>query len=230
MCLRHKPIAPHCLFNYSLCINNIRNKQQKHLIKIQLCAVCSFKDFVNMSAPASTEPKVCAQCKETITGQFLTALGESWHPDHFACEECKQPIKETKFHTNEGKPYCSECHVKLFAKTCFACDKPILDKCVQAMGTNWHEDHFICGGCKCKLVGTQFMDVKGAPFCQKCYLSKHADRCKGCSKPIADKAVVALDAKWHQMCFRCSKCEKPIMKDQSYKLDAKTGKPHCVKC
>lgn len=124
-----------------------------------------------MSAPASTEPKTCAQCKETITG-----------------------------------------------------------KCVQAMGANWHEDHFICGGCKTKLIGTQFMDVKGAPFCQKCYLSKHADRCKGCSKPIADKAVVALDAKWHQMCFRCSKCEKPIMKDQSYKLDQKTGKPHCVKC
>lgn len=72
------------------------------------------------------------------------------------------------------------------------------------MGVNWHEDHFICGGCKTKLIGTQFMDVNGAPFCQKCYLSKHADRCKGCSKPIADKAVIALDAKWHQMCFRCS--------------------------
>ncbi|XP_030764374.1 transforming growth factor beta-1-induced transcript 1 protein-like isoform X2 [Sitophilus oryzae] len=191
------------------------------------CQSCKSK---KQSAPASNEPKTCAQCKETITGSILTALGKSWHPDHFVCDGCKEPITETKFHTNEDKPYCGNCHVKLFAKTCHACDKPILDKCVQAMGANWHEDHFICGGCKAKLIGTQFMDVKGAPFCQKCYLSKHADRCKGCSKPIADKAVIALDAKWHQMCFRCSKCEKPIMKDQSYKIDAKTGKPHCVKC
>lgn len=72
------------------------------------------------------------------------------------------------------------------------------------MGVNWHEDHFLCKDCKCKLIGTQFMEIEGVPYCQKCYLSKHASRCKGCSKPIADKAIIALDAKWHQMCFRCS--------------------------
>ncbi|XP_050311233.1 transforming growth factor beta-1-induced transcript 1 protein-like isoform X3 [Anthonomus grandis grandis] len=180
------------------------------------------------STQASTEPKTCAQCKEKIQGSILTALGKSWHPDHFACEACKEPITETKFRTHEDKPYCTGCHIKHFANTCHACDEPILDKCVQAMGVNWHEDHFLCGGCKCKLIGTQFMDVKGAPFCQKCYLSKHADRCKGCSKPIADKAVVALDAKWHQMCFRCSKCDKPITSDQTFQVDQ--GKPQCVKC
>ncbi|CAH1963067.1 unnamed protein product [Acanthoscelides obtectus] len=114
-------------------------------------------------------------------------------------------------------------------KTCHQCKQTISGgKCVQAMGVNWHEDHFLCQDCKSKLIGTQFMEVGGVPYCQKCYLSKHADRCKGCSKPIADKAIVALDAKWHQMCFRCSKCEKPIMKDQSFQVDG--GKPHCVKC
>ncbi|XP_066151828.1 paxillin-like isoform X4 [Euwallacea fornicatus] len=194
------------------------------------CTQSSKSEIVQHSTPASNEPKICAQCKETITGTVLTALKQTWHPEHFVCTLCEQPITENKFSiTQDDKPMCSSCHVDT-AKRCHACEAPILDKCVQAMGANWHEDHFICGGCKCKLIGTQFMDVNGAPFCQKCYLSKHADRCKGCSKPIADKAVVALDAKWHQMCFRCSKCEKPIMKDQSYKLDAKTSKPHCVKC
>lgn len=83
----------------------------------------------------------------------------------------------------------------------------IFQKCVQAMGVNWHEDHFVCKDCKSKLIGTQFMEIEGVPYCQKCYLAKHASRCKGCSKPIADKAIIALDAKWHQMCFRCSVSE-----------------------
>ncbi|KAJ8923323.1 hypothetical protein NQ315_001881 [Exocentrus adspersus] len=180
------------------------------------------------STAASTEPKTCNQCKQVIQGGVLTALGKTWHPDHFICGGCKEPITESKFRTNDDKPYCTPCHIKLFAKTCHACDQPILDKCVQAMGANWHEDHFLCTDCKSKLIGTQFMDVAGLPYCQKCYVSKHADRCKGCGKPIPDKAIVALDAKWHQMCFRCSKCSKPIMKDQSFQVDG--GKPHCVKC
>ncbi|XP_023013408.2 uncharacterized protein isoform X2 [Leptinotarsa decemlineata] len=114
-------------------------------------------------------------------------------------------------------------------KTCNQCKQVIQGgKCVQAMGVNWHEDHFVCKDCKTKLIGTQFMDLGGVPHCQKCYIAKHADKCKGCSKPIADKAIIALDAKWHQMCFRCSRCSKPIMKDQSFQVDA--GKPHCVKC
>ncbi|CAH0563379.1 unnamed protein product [Brassicogethes aeneus] len=114
-------------------------------------------------------------------------------------------------------------------KTCAACKETITaGKVLQAMGAHWHEDHFVCGDCKTKLIGTKFMEVEGKPFCTKCYTEKHASRCKGCSKPIADKAIVALDAKWHQMCFRCAKCEKPIMKDQSYKMVGE--KPQCVKC
>ncbi|XP_057663409.1 paxillin-B isoform X1 [Diorhabda carinulata] len=177
---------------------------------------------------ASTEPKICNKCKEQIKGGVLTALEKTWHPDHFCCNECKNPITENTFKTKEDLPYCTPCHTKLFAPICKACAQPITDKCVQAMGVNWHEDHFVCEDCKTKLIGQQFMDVAGIPRCQKCYVAKHADRCKGCSKPIPDKAIVALDAKWHQMCFRCSKCSKPIMKDQSFQVEA--GKPHCVKC
>lgn len=72
------------------------------------------------------------------------------------------------------------------------------------MGADWHEDHFVCGGCKTKLIGTKFMEIENAPYCQKCYTEKFADKCKACGKPIVTQAVIALDAKWHQLCFKCS--------------------------
>ncbi|XP_049826438.1 leupaxin isoform X4 [Aethina tumida] len=177
---------------------------------------------------ASSEPKTCASCKETITAGVLTALGKSWHPEHFCCNSCKNPITESKFHTHEEQPVCNKCFVEKYTEKCNACGEAITDKVLQAMGVHWHEDHFVCGDCKSKLIGTKFMEIEGKPYCLKCYTDKHAARCKGCGKPIADKAIVALDAKWHQMCFRCAKCEKPIMRDQSYKV--LKGVAQCYKC
>lgn len=43
----------------------------------------------------------------------------------------------------------------------------------------------------------------GRPYCSACYADKFAARCKGCLKPITDKAIIALDAKWHRDCFTC---------------------------
>lgn len=58
---------------------------------------------------------------------MLTALDKTWHPDHFCCGSCNKPIDEPSFHTNDGKPYCTPCYSKIFAKVCNACEKPIMD-------------------------------------------------------------------------------------------------------
>lgn len=50
---------------------------------------------------------VCFGCKEEIKDKMLEALDKSWHPEHFACKECKKRIAENKFHESEGLPVCS---------------------------------------------------------------------------------------------------------------------------
>lgn len=34
----------------------------------------------------------CAGCQQPIVGQCLTALGKQWHPDHFVCSLCTNPL------------------------------------------------------------------------------------------------------------------------------------------
>lgn len=176
----------------------------------------------------SDESTVCNQCKETIKGNILTALEKTWHPEHFCCIECKQPIQESSFNTKDNIPYCTCCYQKLFFNTCHLCGDLLMDRHVEAMGFFWHEDHFLCQHCNSKLVDTEFVDIEETPCCYKCYLAKHAPRCRACSKPITDKAIFAMDAKWHQTCFKCSKCEQLILKDQAFKLN--DGLPHCLTC
>jgi hypothetical protein len=36
----------------------------------------------------------CAQCGEMIIGQVVTALGKTYHPEHFVCYHCVQPFVE----------------------------------------------------------------------------------------------------------------------------------------
>lgn len=174
------------------------------------------------------ESRTCNQCNEPVKGEIVRALDKTWHPMHFCCTGCKQPIRESTFSSEKDMPYCTLCYQEYFLNKCHSCGEPITKRHVKAMGVYWHEDHFICHQCNSKLIGTEFMETEGVPYCQKCYFEKHAPRCKACSTPISDKAVVALDGKWHEKCFKCSRCEKPISKDQSFLVDA--GKPHCVEC
>lgn len=177
---------------------------------------------------ASTELKSCNQCKELIKGEILTALGKTWHPMHFCCNACNEPISERVFSTEKNIPYCSRCYNKLFLNTCHCCGESLTNKYVKALGVYWHEDHLLCKQCKTKLIGTEFAEVQGEPCCRKCYFDKYAPRCKACCNPISDKLIFALDAKWHQTCFKCSRCENLISKDQTFLVDA--GKPHCIEC
>ncbi|XP_045477445.1 transforming growth factor beta-1-induced transcript 1 protein-like isoform X5 [Harmonia axyridis] len=114
-------------------------------------------------------------------------------------------------------------------KICGTCKKSIEGgKAVAAMGGHFHPDHFTCESCKSPLIGKQFVDVEGKPYCTDCHANKICPKCKACGKPITTKATIALDAKWHQFCFKCKKCGKPMMLDQQFKVD--DGLPKCLTC
>lgn len=170
---------------------------------------------------------VCVTCSKVIQGKILTALGKSYHPEHFQCKKCNQPITGTKFQENNGDPYCERDYTELFSKRCRGCTKPIKEKVISALGFDWHEEHFTCAACKKLLAGQSFFERDGLPYCREDFLKKFADKCVGCRQAIADKAIVALNGKWHQDCFRCKKCDKPVV-EEAFQVD--DGRPVCSKC
>lgn len=58
--------------------------------------------------------------------QILTALGKSWHPEHFVCGVCSKPITEGSFNQRDGLPVCSPCYVSKYTDICHGCNQPIL--------------------------------------------------------------------------------------------------------
>lgn len=171
---------------------------------------------------------ICSKCNAAIQNRIVTALGKSWHPEHFVCKVCEQPITESTFNEKDGEPVCSGCFMQKYSDTCFACKQPIREKIVKALGQSWHEEHFTCGGpCNKPLAGTVFYERDGKAYCKDDFEKMFASKCRGCSKPIIDKAVIALDAKWHKDCFKCKKCKKAISSN-TFAVD--DNMPVCTAC
>jgi len=53
-------------------------------------------------------------CGKQIQGQYVSALGKTWHPEHFVCQHCKKQLMGGVFAENDSKVYCVECDSKLF--------------------------------------------------------------------------------------------------------------------
>lgn len=59
--------------------------------------------------------------------QVVTALGRTWHPEHFVCAHCKQELGTKNFFERDGQPYCEPDYHHLFSPRCAYCNGPILD-------------------------------------------------------------------------------------------------------
>lgn len=57
---------------------------------------------------------VCAGCGKPVSGRVLNALDRKWHPEHFVCSFCMNPLSGGAFKEEKGKAYCTPCHSKLF--------------------------------------------------------------------------------------------------------------------
>ncbi|XP_034671351.1 transforming growth factor beta-1-induced transcript 1 protein [Drosophila subobscura] len=177
----------------------------------------------------SPEPPVyCYKCKQIIEQRIITALGQTWHPGHFACKDCEQPITDATFNIQDNEPVCTDCFVKNYSGTCFGCKQPIMERTIKAMEQSWHEECFQCSGpCKKPLAGTSFYERDGQPYCRVDYEQLFAIRCAGCDQPITDNAIVALKAKWHRSCFKCKKCGAPITAST---FAVEENQPMCKDC
>lgn len=63
----------------------------------------------------SRQGTLCGGCGKPITGRCISALERKFHPEHFVCAFCLHQLSKGVFKEEQGKPYCSTCHIKLFA-------------------------------------------------------------------------------------------------------------------
>lgn len=69
----------------------------------------------------------CSGCEKPIVGQVITALGKTWHPEHFTCNHCSQELGTRNFFERDGFPYCEPDYHNLFSPRCAYCNGAILD-------------------------------------------------------------------------------------------------------
>ncbi|XP_045475431.1 leupaxin isoform X2 [Harmonia axyridis] len=166
----------------------------------------------------------CSACDKPIVGQVITALGKTWHPEHFTCNHCSQELGTRNFFEREGKPYCEIDYHNLFSPRCAYCNGPILDKCVTALEKTWHMEHFFCAQCGKQFGEDGFHEREGKPYCREDYFDMFAPKCGACNRPIMDNYISALNSQWHPDCFVCRDCRQPFIGGSFFDHE---GQPYC---
>ena len=125
-----------------------------------------------MSTTGSSQP-TCKGCGQSINGRYLTALGATWHPEHFVCAICHQPIDDTQFNVHEGKPYHPTCYRDRIGPRCAYCHQPILSQYYTHEGASYHttcyRDHVVprCAYCGKLLMSKYLVDHWGTKYCEE---------------------------------------------------------------
>ncbi|XP_048381269.2 paxillin-like [Stegostoma tigrinum] len=173
----------------------------------------------------STDAKgVCGSCKKPIVGTIVTALGLTWHPEHFVCAHCNEEIGLKGFYERDGQAYCDKDYHALFSPRCAYCSGPILDKVLTALDKTWHPEHFFCAHCGERFGSEGYHEKGGKPYCHKDYFNMFAPKCGSCDHPVLDNYLSALNSVWHPECFVCRDCLTPFAGASFFELN---GMPYC---
>ncbi|CAD6185755.1 unnamed protein product [Caenorhabditis auriculariae] len=107
---------------------------------------------------------------------------------------------------------------------CAHCGKPIIGQVVIALGKMWHPEHYTCCECGAELGHRNFFERNGRAYCEEDYHNQFSPRCAGCSGPIKDRCVTALNKNFHLQCFTCSECGREFGEDGFHE---KNGQTYC---
>ena len=116
---------------------------------------------------------ICNACHtpiDTDQERPITALGKSFHSNHFTCASCNKPFLGSRYYERKGLAYCELDYHHLFGATCFACSKTITGDTCTAFSKSWCKEHFACAFCDSKLSqNDKFNNVDDRPCCKRCF-------------------------------------------------------------
>lgn len=106
----------------------------------------------------------CRYCGQPVWGEYVQALGGTWHPEHFLCAGCGHPLGDERFLLGQdGKPYHKACYLTHQALRCVFCGQPIEGS---------------------------YMERDGRAYHTTCFREHIAPRCVYCQKPLTDKYMI----------------------------------------
>lgn len=186
---------------------------------------------------------VCYHCGENLEHvAFYEHEGRAYcHFDYHElfskrCFHCRTPIVDQRYISiNEpelvGEGAKERCYHDMHF-FCANCGDPFLDPKLasNAAGHDPLAETIEDEDGKVRFGGREFVVHRGYPYCEKCHVSLHKPRCKGCRQPILDEDyLTALRAKWHVGCFCCESCKKPIDDDNFFVRNNLAYDEHCYK-
>nr|XP_019573513.1 PREDICTED: LIM and senescent cell antigen-like-containing domain protein 2 isoform X3 [Rhinolophus sinicus] len=170
---------------------------------------------------------ICQRCHLVIEEQPLMFKSDAYHPDHFSCTHCRKELT-AEARELKGDLYCLPCHDKMGVPICGACRRPIEGRVVNALGKQWHVEHFVCAKCEKPFLGHRHYEKKGLAYCETHYNQLFGDVCYSCSHVIEGDVVSALNKAWCVNCFSCSTCNSKLtLKNKFVEFDMK---PVCKRC
>lgn len=179
------------------------------------------RDYHSLFAPR------CAYCNGPIVDKCVTALNNTWHPEHFFCAQCGRPFGDDGFHERDGKAFCRADYFEMFAPKCGGCARAIVDNYISALNRHWHPECFACWDCHQPFAGGSFFDYEGLPYCETHYHAKRGSLCAGCQAPITGRCITAMFKKFHPEHFVCAFCLKQLNKGT---FKEQNDKPYCHPC
>jgi paxillin len=154
----------------------------------------------------------------------LSALGKKWHPHHLICSVCAKLLGDSTFFEEHSELYCEEHYYEKFTPKCAYCEKPVKDRCVNALGKAWHPEHFFCSQCGKPFGANGYLEHDNRAFCEDDYYALWGMKCHGCNRPLMSETTSALGKNWHPECFVCAKCKIPFPKGAFFPFEQM---PYC---
>lgn len=142
----------------------------------------------------SAEPMPnCATCRQAITSTFVRFGHQVYHPQHFLCAACGQPIGSAGFMQHQGKPYHQACYAESFAQRCAICNKPIMGRYIKKDGHSYHEACYQnqlaekCSVCGVGLTGKFFIDPWGNKY--HAAHQRQTPNCEYCGRIVSPRTT-----------------------------------------
>ncbi|EGX49299.1 hypothetical protein AOL_s00078g332 [Orbilia oligospora ATCC 24927] len=167
------------------------------------------------SSKSEATRRICKKCELPLTGQFVRALGGTFHLDCFRCRDCGTIVAQKFFpvDSEDGTtqyPLCETDYFRRLDLLCHACGGALRGSYITALERKYHIEHFTC--CVCPTVfGPQdsYYEHDGEVYCHYHYSTKFAARCQGCQTAILKQFVEifrnGVNQHWHPECYMIHK-------------------------
>ncbi|KAL9106069.1 MAG: hypothetical protein Q9227_008855 [Pyrenula ochraceoflavens] len=159
--------------------------------------------------------RMCKKCGEPLTGQFVRALGGTFHLDCFKCRDCGDIVASKFFPVDyeDGSgqyPLCETDYFRRLDLLCHSCGGALRGSYITALDRKYHIEHFTCSVCP-TIFGAQdsYYEHDGKVYCHYHYSTQFAQRCNGCQTAILKQFVEIFrggeNQHWHPECYMIHK-------------------------